>query len=214
MRPAVRHVEGDRGLVQRATAHLDAGGIAAERMAPVGADQQPGGQFTALSGPDRDVLRSRHDGFGVVIDAGQSGQFGRATFERLDQNSVLDIVSEHVAADLVARKAHLRRANKPPGIVDQPHHPQRRGVRDAVRPYAERVKKIDRLAEQRGGAVVGIGRALRHQHRARPAKRQADRGGETRGSAAHHGNVIGFVGRRYEIGHDGQSYRINCRLRN
>ena len=44
MRPRMRDVEGQRGLIEIAALDVDAGGLAAQRMPAIGADHQPRGQ--------------------------------------------------------------------------------------------------------------------------------------------------------------------------
>ena len=72
-----------------------------------------------------------------------------------------------------ARNSRLR-------VVDDPHHPQRRGLGAAARPDAERVERRDRAFEQRGGAVVAPARAgawPRAPSRRRPPPARSPRSG-------------------------------------
>ena len=63
---------------------------------------------------------------------------------------------------------------------------QRRGVRGAQSPDAERLQRGDGTGEQGGGAVVGLGRALADQHGRQCRRGQRDRRGQPGRAAADH----------------------------
>ena len=85
-----------------------------------------------------------------------------ARFERRDQMPVLDIVAEGFETDLGGVKQHFGRADQPPRVVDDADFAQRRGVRQARLPHAERLKRRHRTGEQRRGAMIGCaGGAIR-----------------------------------------------------
>ena len=75
------------------------------------------------------------------------GKRSGALLERRDQMAVLDIVAEGVEIDFVGREFHFRRAPQPAGVVDDAHDPQRRRLRRAERPDAERLQRGDRAGE-------------------------------------------------------------------
>ena len=97
----------------------------------------------------------------------------RARLERGDEMPVLDVVAEGIEPDFGGGKQDLRRANEPPGVVDEADFAQRRGVRHAGRPYAERFQRRDRTGKQRRGAVIGLGRR-RDQQRVDAGRGQRD----------------------------------------
>ena len=51
--------------------------------------------------------------------------------KRIDQIAILDIMAEGVEIDFGAIEFDLRRAPEPAGVIDNPHDPQRRSVRNA-----------------------------------------------------------------------------------
>ena len=111
--------ERDLAVVPRIGA--DAGGIAAQRAAAIGADHQWRLQgVAALERYDNGVV-ARLDRNHVVFDQTQVGQRARALFQRGDEMAVLDIVAEGIETDFVRLEFHLRRAPQPPGVVDDAH---------------------------------------------------------------------------------------------
>ena len=138
-----------------------------------------------------DGLLVGRDALGLIVEPDQAGQLRGARFERVHQNAVFDVVAERIEADLVGGKAHLRRADQPPGIVDQPHCLQCRGPVLAAPPHIEFLQEVDGRAEQRSGAIVGIGDATRDQRRLRAGLSQRDRGRKSGRTAADHRNIRG-----------------------
>ena len=117
-------------------------------------------------------------------------QLGGARFERRQQMPVLDVVAEGVETDFGGVKQNFRRAQKPLRVVDEADFAQRRGVRQAGRPYAERFQRRDRSGKQRGGAVVRLGRR-RDQQRVDAGRGQRDGRNEASRPAADDGHFGG-----------------------
>ncbi len=200
MRAAMRHIEGDCSLVQRTPLHGNSSGIAADRVPPVGPDNEARLQQLFLPGAKLDRIVVRLDRVGVVVEPRHMGKLGGTALERLHQHAIFDVVAERFAVDFIAGKAHFRRADQAAGVVDQTHHAQRRGVRGTARPDAEPLQQIDRVAEQGRGPVVGIGEAPRHQGGLCPGHSESDRGDKSGRTAADHGNVEALR-RGMQIGH-------------
>ena len=139
---------------------------------------------------DRDVIGFDDDSFGLVVETDEVGQLGRARFQRQHQRAVVDIVAEGIEPDFVAGEPDLRRAEQPAGVVDEPHDFERGRLVLAARPDVEALQEIDGGAEQRRGAIVGVGHAPRHQRGPRAGLRQCDGRAKSRRSAADHGRVI------------------------
>ena len=78
VRPAVREIEGQRGLRIASAFGLDACGRAAERMAAIGADREPGDRPVRRCRADGDVGVADRHRVGLVVDQGQRGQCPRA----------------------------------------------------------------------------------------------------------------------------------------
>ena len=186
MRPRVLEADGERDLRVVAFVDRDAGGGAAERAAAVGGDQQRRAQCAAALERHRDRIVARRDAAHLVLDHAQVGERAGALLQRRDQMEVLDIVAEGVEIDFVGREFHFRRAPQPPGVVDDAHDLERRGLRRAQRPHAQRLQRGDRAREQSGGAVVGARRALSHQHGGETGAGERDRRGQAGRPAAHH----------------------------
>ncbi len=123
-----------------------------------------------------------------------------ALFERHHQLAVLDIVAERVEADFLGAESHLRSPDQPVGIIDQPHHPQRRGFAGAAPPDIDPVEQVDRIAEQGGGAVVAIGQAPRDQRGRGPGGGNGNGGGDAGRTAADH-HRIEMVGLGENVAH-------------
>ena len=107
MGPRVADVEGQRRLGQLAPRHRDAGGFAAKRMPAVGADHEAGREKLRGGRADRDVIGFDDDSFGLVIETDETGQLGRARFQRQHQRAVVDVVAEGIEADFVAGEPDL-----------------------------------------------------------------------------------------------------------
>ena len=100
----------------------DAGGVAAERMPPVGADDQRRVQRLAALERHRDGVFRR----GATPRTSSSimrspDERAGALFERRDQMAVLDIVAEGIEFDFPGGEFHFRRAPQPAGVVDNAH---------------------------------------------------------------------------------------------
>ena len=91
---------------------------------------------------------------GAPRSAASDGSAGGARVERGDQMPVLDVVAERLEPDLGRRERHLRRADEPPRVVDQPDRGQRRGVVAAQRPDLQRLQRGDR--SRTSSAVVRL----------------------------------------------------------
>ena len=190
MRPRMADVEGQRRLIEVAALDLDAGGLAAQRLPPVGADHQARGQRFSLAGANDDIGVIRADRVGLIVEPRQIGKLGRALLQRRHQRAVLDVVAERVEADFVARKPDLGRADQAAGIVDQPHRLQCRRLVLAARPDIQLPQEIDGAAEQGGGAVIGIGRAAGDQGGFGAGLRQRNRRRKSGRAAADHDDVV------------------------
>ncbi|MGY4289111.1 hypothetical protein ACVWXO_008331 [Bradyrhizobium sp. LM2.7] len=187
--PRVADVEGQCSLRQVAPRHRNAGSLAARRMAAVRADHQPGREELCGRRADRDVVGFDHDGLGLVVETDEVGKFSRACFQCQHQRAVVDVVAEGVESDFVTGEPYLRRPEQPPGVVDKAHDFERGGLVLAARPDVERLQQLDGGAKQRGGAVVGIGQAPRHQRGPGAGLRQCDGRRKAGWSAADHGCV-------------------------
>jgi hypothetical protein len=106
------------------------------------------------------------------------GQLAGASFERGDEKPVLDIVAKSVESDLAGGKASFPGAHEPPGVVDDPHHPQGRGMIAAVLPDAQRLERVHRTLKQSAGAVIGRGLGTGNQRGLDPGGRKRDRRGQ------------------------------------
>ena len=101
---------------------------------------------------------------------------------------VLDIMPERLEPDLGRLEHHLRCAQKPRCAVDDADGGERRSLRGAQRPHAQRIECRDRARQQRRGAVVG-GRRLRDQRRLDARRGKRNRGGQARGAAPNHCHI-------------------------
>ena len=157
MRAAVAKIEGECGLRIDPAIDLDAGGGTARRASPIGSDRQTCRQRRAAPESKRDLAVFDLDSADFIFYARKCGQLVHARFQCGDQNPILDVVAEGIEPDLACRETCFRRPQQPSGVVDDPQHPQRRGLRSAPLPDAQRVECLDRACEQRTGAVIGIG---------------------------------------------------------
>ena len=131
---------------------------------------------------DRDARGIAIDGDGCPADA-RDLQLRRARIKRREQMPVLDVVAEGVEADVRGGEGDFRRAQEPLRVVDDADGNERRGMRQAVLPYAERRQRGDRAGEQRGGAVIVL-RLTGDKQRIDAARRERDRAHEAGRSAA------------------------------
>lgn len=196
----MRHVEGDRGLIQCAPLYGNPRGIAAERLPAVGPDHETRAQVLSLPGANLGSIVVRLDRIGVVVEPGQMRKLGGAALQRLHQDAVFDVVAERVAVDFITGETHLRRPDQAAGVVDQAHYPQRRRVCGTALPDAEPFQQIDRVAEQGRGPVVGVGQAPCDQGSLCPGHSQTDRRDQSGRTAADHGDVEALR-RGRQIGH-------------
>ncbi len=112
---------------------------------------------------------------------------GGAGFERGEQMSVLDVVSERIEPDLGRVEKDFGRAEQPLGIIDDAKLFQRRGMLQASLPRAKRFQCGDRTRKQRRRPMVGLCRRrdqkrvdagrgqARWRRRARPGRRRSRR---------------------------------------
>ena len=111
------------------------------------------------------VIAAGHDPHDLVFDKPELGQRTCALFQRSDQMSVLDIVTESIQVDFMRRKFHLRRAPKPLGIVDDAHDLERRCMGHAQSPDAKCLERRDGTCQQSRGAVIRPGGPSAHERR-------------------------------------------------
>ncbi len=128
---------GECDLLVFALVNRDTGGVTAERVAPVGADDERRVQRIAALERHGHGVVARRDAEHFVLDQAQVGERAGALLERRDQMTILDVVAERLEIDLVGRELHLRCAPQPSGVVDDAHHPHRRRLRLAQFPHAE-----------------------------------------------------------------------------
>src|SRR5215471_16037305 len=147
-------VEGERGLRVAAAPHVDAGGGPTQRVPSFGADCQPRRQRGAAVAADSHLPIGDFDRDGFIFDAPKYGKFAGARLQRGDEKSVFDVVTKSIEADLARGKANFRCAEEPWRVVDDPHHPKRRGMLAAQSPDPQRVERLDRPLEQGAGANI------------------------------------------------------------
>ena len=141
----MREIERQRRLRISAAFRADAGRGAAERALSVGADHKPHARRAVIE-LDGDARGIAIDGDGRPADA-RDLQLRRARIKRREQMPVLDIVAEGVEADVRGGEGDFRRAKEPLRVVDDADGNERRGMRQAVLPYAERRQRGDRAGE-------------------------------------------------------------------
>jgi hypothetical protein len=163
VRVAVAERERERGLVIGTVLDRDAGGLAAQRVAAVGADDEAPPHGDTADERQRGASFIRDDGLRLAVHIGQARGRRHRLPQRVGEMRVLDVPAEGVAADFGGVEPHLRRAPQPAGIVDDAQAAQRRGMGAAALPDAECVERRDRGADERCGAVIGDGGAPRRQ---------------------------------------------------
>src|ERR1700687_820919 len=132
----------------------------------------------------------RADRIRLIVEPRQIGKPGCAFFQRCCQRTVVDVVTKLIETDFVAGKPDLGCTDQAAGIINQPHRLQWRCLVLATRPDIQLSQEIDRAAQQRGGAIVGIRRAAGNQGRVRAGLRQCNRSGKSRRPAADHDDVM------------------------
>ena len=190
--------EGEGGLRIGAAVQRNAGGGAADRVAPVGPDGEPAIERCAVreSGGDAGIVDADRLRGGCRV--GEGRHRGDAVPQGGDQMSVLDIPGERFEPDLGRVKAHLGCAPQPAGVVHDAHHPQRRRMGAAARPYAERFERLNGRRHQGGGAIVDAVGPRRDEHGRHPEMRERQRRHEAGGAAAdHRGSGLSGCPRRY-----------------
>jgi len=190
MRPRMREIEGQRGLRVGMAVALDAGRRAAERAPSVSADGEPRVDAVAAVEHDGDAGLAGLNRVSFVLDPGERRQCPRAGIQRREQMAVFDVVAEGVEADFGCREANLRRANEPPGGVDDPHDAERSRLCRAPRPNPKRLQRGHGTGQQRGGAMIGY-RATRDQRGFDPGLGQCDCSGQPGRAAAHDRHLDG-----------------------
>ncbi len=184
-------VEGQRRLVESATLKLDAGGFAAERVSPIGADHKARGQRFSVGGTDCNQRLVRVDRIRLILEPRQMiGKLSGALLQRCYQQTVLDVVAKYVETDFVAGKPHLGGTDQAAGIIDQAHRPQWRRPVFAAPPNVQLLQQIDGTAKQRGGAIVGVGRSAGDEGGIGAGLRQRNRGRKSCRAAADHDDVV------------------------
>src|SRR5437667_7224674 len=184
-------VEGQRRLMQVAALDRDGRGLAAQRLAPVGTGHKARRQRFSMGCTDCNKGVVGGDGVRLVLEPGQVGKLGGALFQRCDQRTVFDVVAECIETDLVGGKPDFGRTDQAAGIVDQTHRLQWRRIVRAAPPHIQGLQEIHRAAQERGGAIIGIGRAASDQGRIRAGLRQCNRGSQSGGAASDHKDVMG-----------------------
>ena len=101
---------------------------------------------------------------------------------------VLDVMAERLEPDLGGLEHHLRCAQQAGRVVDDADGGERRSLRGAQRPHAQRIECGDRARQQRGSAVVG-GRGLRDQRRLDARRGERNRSGQARRTASDHCDI-------------------------
>ncbi len=191
MRSRMANVERQCRLIEFAALDRDAGGLAAERMPPVGAGHQPCGEGLSVSRMNGYVGVARTNRVSLVVKSSQRRKLGRAFLQRLHQQAIFDVVAKFVETNFPSRKPHLGCTDQPAGIVDKAHRLQCGRIVLAARPDIQRLQEIDRAAQQRRCAVIGIGRAAGDQGGLGTSLRQCNRGAKSGGAATDHGDVKG-----------------------
>ena len=172
MRPRVGEIERQRGLRISAPRGFDAGRGAAERAPAVGADDEPHPRFAI-------GVLDRHAG-GIAGDRERRRRRCAAASARQRAPRARRQDAGSRCCSRRHRDRSRRRRNKTSGarmsrcvVVDEADFAQRRGVRQAGRPHAERFQRRDRAGKQRRGAVIRLGRR-RDQERVDAGCRQRD----------------------------------------
>jgi hypothetical protein len=106
--------------------------------------------------------------------------------------AVLDIVAERVEPDLRGRESDFGRADEPLGVIDDADRLERRGVREARRPNAQRGERGHRAGQQRGGAVI-VSRLRGDEQRVDARGLQRNGAEEAGRPTADHGHFSGEV---------------------
>src|SRR5579871_3512038 len=152
VRPRVAEIEGQRRLRVGAAMGPNAGGGAAERALPVSPDDKPraDGAGGELDGYAVGVARHRARGLGNV----RKVHFRGARAQGGEQMAVLDIVAKGLKSDLCGGEADFGRTQGPPGAVNDAKRGERRGVRPAGLPGAQRCQRLHRARKQGCRAVI------------------------------------------------------------
>jgi hypothetical protein len=158
--------KGESNLRVAALIDCNAGRLTGHRFAAVGANNEQRAQcVAALELNACGVVGARRDSHDLVFDKPEFGQRTCALFQRSDQMSVFDIVTESIQVDFMRRKFHLRRAPKPLGIVDDAHDFERRCMGRARLPDAKCLERRDGTCQQSRGAVIRPGGPSAHERR-------------------------------------------------
>ena len=118
VRALVREGAGHRALLVGPCAHGDFGCPAAQRLAAVGADDQPRRDCAAITELQLDAVGRDDDLIHARIDQRQSGQLDALPAQSLDQRRVRHIVAEALQTGLGGGESHLRRAQQRFHVVD------------------------------------------------------------------------------------------------
>ena len=164
MRPRMADVEGQRGLIEVAALDLDAGGLAAQRMPSVGADHKARRQRLSLAGADSDIGVFRADRLGLIVEPRQVGKLGGALLPAPPSASGFRCCSRTASRPISSDENRTSGAR-----IRRPVSSTSRIVCNAAALSWQRgqtssaFQKIDGAAQQRRGAIVGIGRAAGDQ---------------------------------------------------
>ena len=181
--------DGERDLLVVALVDADAGGVAAERAAAVGADRPA----ARASGPpllSERVTASSSPGAMLATSSSIRRRLAKsagALLERRDQMAVLDIVAEGVEIDF-ARPSNFTSGARHSRPVSSTMRMILSGAACAA--HSSQTPRVSSAVteprEQGGGAVVGPRRALADQHGGDAAGGQRNRRGQAGRAAAHH----------------------------
>ena len=164
-------IECQRRLTKFAVADRNPGGFPAERVPAVGANRQAPRYRSTAGQLNHDNIVACVNRSRLIVEPRQVCQRRGAFFQGRHQNAVLDVIPEHLEADLVAGKLDLRRPDQAARVIDQTHDAQLGGLVLAARPHLNRLQEIDRSVEKRRRPVVGINRSPGDQRRARAGLR-------------------------------------------
>ena len=147
MRAAVAQVVRQRDLRIARAAGLDAGGLAADRVAAVGADHEPRRQRCRRRELDGDAHR-RSRRRSLRRRSGAAGRRRAARASSAASRCRFSILWPNASSPISAPRTRLLAApGQPRGVIDDPHDPNRRGLVAAEVPDAERFQRRDRAGQ-------------------------------------------------------------------
>ncbi len=117
VREAMSEARGDGAFAVTPLGAADAGRLAADRVAAIGADDELGGEGEAILGAQPGVVRRPHDAIDRHRMMG-NGFGARAPVQRLNEDAVGDVVTEGLEPELACPELDVRRPEQSAGIVD------------------------------------------------------------------------------------------------